>query len=122
MGKLVRALYDTRDAPLAWLTVVKSDMKEMGFKECKVTNGVFTHPERDLRAVVHVDDFLLSGEGHQLQWFRDHLAQKHELEVEVAGWAHGDSQELHFLGRDVRLDQTGIELEGDDKHVEIMEK
>ena len=97
-------------------------MKEMGFKECKVTNGVYTHLERDLRAVVHVDDFLLSGESHQLQWFRDHLAQKYELKVEVAGWAHGDSRELHFLGRVIRLDQTGIELEGDDKHVAIMEK
>ena len=122
MGKLARALYGTRDAPLAWLTVVKNDMKEMGFKECKVTNGVFAHPERDLRAVVHVDEFLLSGESHQLQWFRDHLAQKHELKVEVAGWVHGDSREFHFLGRVIRLDQTGIELEGDDKHVEIMEK
>ena len=45
-GKLVRALYGTRDAPLAWLTVVKSDMKEKGFHECKVANGVFTHTER----------------------------------------------------------------------------
>ena len=27
VGKLVRALYGTRDAPLAWQTVVKSDMK-----------------------------------------------------------------------------------------------
>ena len=122
VGKLVRALYGTRDAPLAWLTVVKSDMKDMGFKECKVTNGVFTHPERDIRAVVHVDDFLLSGELHHLQWFRDHLAQKYELKVEIAGWEKGDSRELHFLGRVIRLDQTGIELEGDDKHVETMEK
>ena len=86
MGKLVRALYGTRDAPLAWLTVVKSDMKEMGFKECKVTSGVFTHPERDLRAVVHVDDFLVSGEGHQLQWFHDHLAKKDELKVQNHDW------------------------------------
>ncbi len=59
MGKLVRALYGTRDAPLAWLMVVKSDMKDMGFDECKVTNEVFTHRKRDLRAVAHVDDFLL---------------------------------------------------------------
>jgi len=67
VGKLVRAVYGTRDAPLAWLTVVKSDMQEMGFYDCKVTNGVFTHRKRDLRAVAHVDDFLLSGErGPQL--------------------------------------------------------
>ena len=28
VGKLVRALYGTRDAPLAWLTVVKSDLRD----------------------------------------------------------------------------------------------
>jgi hypothetical protein len=122
VGKLVRALYGTRDAPLAWLTVVKSDMREMGFHECKVTNGVFTHPERGLRTVVHVDDFLLSGDGHQLQWFRDQLEKKYELKVQVAGWAPGDARELQFLGRVIRLTQAGIELEGDDKHVGIMEK
>ncbi len=35
VGKLVRALYGTRDAPLAWLTVVKSYMKEMGLKSVR---------------------------------------------------------------------------------------
>ena len=117
MGKLVRALYGTRDAPLAWQTVVKSDMKEMGFDECKVTNGVFTHRERDLRTVAHVDDFLLSGEGHDLLWFRDQMLKKYELKVQVAGWDRDDNKELSFLGRVIRTTHTGIELEGDDKHV-----
>jgi hypothetical protein len=122
VGKLVWALYGTRDAPLAWLTVVKSDMKEMGFNECKVTNGVFTHPERDLRVVVHVDDFLLSGDDHQLQWFRDHLTKKYELKVQVAGWGREDHKELSFLGRVIRLTPSGIELEGDGKHVGLLEE
>ena len=79
MGKFIRASYGTRDAPLAWQTIVSSDMKELGVHECKVTNGVFTHRERDLRAVAHVDEFLLSGEMHDLSWFRDRLAEKYEL-------------------------------------------
>ena len=56
-------------------------MKELGFEECKVTNGVYTHSERDLRTVAHVDDFLLSGELHDLLWFRDRLLEKYELKV-----------------------------------------
>ena len=92
MGKLVRALYGTRDAPLAWLTVVKSDMKEMHYEECKVTNGVFTHRERDLRVVAHVDDFLLSGKVEDLYWFRDHMMNKYELKVQVIGWNPEDEK------------------------------
>ena len=122
VGKLIRALYGTRDAPLAWQTVVKKDMKELGFEECKVTNGVFTHSQRDLRTVAHADDFLVSGELHDLLWFRNKLLEKYELKVQVAGWDREDEKELSFLGRVIRLTHTGIELEGDDKHVGLLEE
>ena len=45
----------------------------IGFDECRATNGVFTHRERDLRAVAHVDDFLLFREKQDLLWLRDRL-------------------------------------------------
>ena len=118
----MRALYGTRDAPLAWLTVVKSDMKEMHFDECKVTNGVFTHRERGLRVVAHVDDFLLSGKVEDLYWFRDQMMKKYELKVQVIGWNQEDEKELSVLGRVFRATPTGVEIEGDDKHVEMLEK
>lgn len=121
-GKLIRALYGTRDAPLVWQTVVKSDMKEMGVDECKVTNGVFTHRERDLITVAHVDDFLLSGEIHDILWFRDRLLETYELKVQIAGWDRDDDKELNFLGRVIRTPTTGMELEGDDKHVDLLEE
>ena len=121
VGKLIRALYGTRDAPLAWLTVVKSDMKEMHFEECKVTNVVYTHRERDLRVVAHVDDFLLSGAVEDLQWFRDQMMKKYELKVQIIGWDRDDEKELSFLGRVIRATPTGVEIEGDDKHVELLE-
>ena len=62
VGKIVRAFHGTPDAPLAWQKVVKEDMRALGFKECKVATGVFTHRVRDLMLVAHVDDFLASGE------------------------------------------------------------
>ena len=87
VGKLIRALYRTRDAPLAWQTVVKKDMKELGYDECKVTNGVFTHAVRDLRTVAHVDGFLLSGEYHDLIWFRDGGSRAHATTAACMGTA-----------------------------------
>ena len=89
VGKLVRALYGTRNAPFAWQLLVKSDMKALGFEECKVTSGVFTHRARDLRVVAHVDDFLVSGEYQDLAWFRNEMAKKYELKVQIAGWEQG---------------------------------
>ena len=78
-------------------------MKELGFEECKVTNGVYTHLQRDLRTVAHVDDFLLSGEISDLLRFRDRLLEKYELKVQIAGWNQEDAKELSFLGRVIRL-------------------
>ena len=90
VGKLVKALYGTRDAPLAWQLVVKGDMRALGFQECKVANGVFTHRVRDLRAVAHVDDFLVSGESQDLAWFRSEMAKTYELKVQISVLEQGD--------------------------------
>ena len=92
-------------------------MFQLGFTECKVTSGVYYHAERDLRVVTHVDVFLVAGEVHHLVWLRKELEKTYELKVQVAGWEAGDSRELSFLGRTIRLSASGIELEGDDKHV-----
>ena len=47
---------------------------------------------------------------------------KYELKVQVAGWGRDDDKELSFLGKTIRLTPTGIELEGDDKHVGMLEE
>ena len=117
VGKLVKTLYGTRDAPVAWQKVVKEDMFRLGFTECLRTTGVYFHRDRDLRVVTHVDDFLVAGEYQHLKWLRGELEKTYELKVQLAGWQPGDSRELSFLGRTIRLLNSGIELEGDDKQV-----
>ena len=82
-----------------------------------MTSGVYYHSERDIRVVTHVDVFWVAGEAHHLVWLRKELEKTYELKVQVAGWEAGDSRELSFLGRTIRLSASGIELEGDDQHV-----
>ena len=95
VGRLVKTLYGTRDAPVAWQKVVKNDMAPVGFEECKVTSGVYIYRGRDLRVVTHLDDFLVAGEKHQVKWLRDELGKKYDLKVQVAGWEPGyDRTEL----------------------------
>ena len=67
IGRLNNTLYGTRDAPVAWQRVVKSDMARLGFEECRRTLGVCIHRVRDLRVVTHVDDSLVSGEFQHLE-------------------------------------------------------
>ena len=74
VGRLVKTLYGTRDAPVAWQRVVKSDMARLGFEECRMTTGVFIHRDRDMRVVTHVDDFLVAGEAQHLRWLKEELS------------------------------------------------
>ena len=117
IGRLNNTLYGTRDAPVAWQRVVKSDMSRLGFEECRRTLGVYIHRVRDLRVVTHVDDFLVAGDLQHLEWLKTELEKVYELKVQLAGWQPGDCRELSFLGRTIRLISSGIELEGEDKHV-----
>ena len=89
----------------------------LGFNDGKVINCVLTHRERDLRAVAHVDEFLVSGNMSDLSWFWDRLTEKYDLKVLVAGWEHADNRELSVLGGVIRATPAGKELGGDDKHV-----
>ena len=50
------------------------------------------------------------------------MMKKYELKVQVIGWNQEDEKELSVLGRVIRAPPTGVEIEGDDKHVELPEK
>ena len=102
VGKLLRTLYGTRDAPQAWQKVVREDMHRMGFHESKFTSGVYVHHSRDIQVVAHVDDFLVSAEPRDAKWFKEELARRYELKVETIGWEPGDKRELEFLGRRIK--------------------
>jgi hypothetical protein len=117
VGRLNKTLYGTRDAPVAWLRAVRTDMEALGFLECKVTTGVYVHPIRDIRVVTHVDDLLVAGELADLEWLRDEMKKKYELKVQIAGWDHGDGKELSFLGRTIKLSPEGVTMEGDGRNV-----
>ena len=57
-----------------------------------------------------------------LSMFRDRLNGMYEFKVQVAGWERGDARKLSSFGRVIRSTPAGIELEGDDKHVETLEE
>ncbi len=112
------------DAPVAWLWAVREGMEAMGFLECKATTEVLVHPVRDIRVVTHVDDFLVSGELHDIAWCLHDMAKTYELKVQIVGWEQGDDRELSVLGRSNRTTTFGVEIEGyeNKQHVQILEE
>ena len=61
VGKLLKSLYGTRDAPLNWELQIRKVMVALGFKQGKSNPCIYFHAGRDLRTVVHGGDFTTAG-------------------------------------------------------------
>jgi hypothetical protein len=74
-GRLVKAMYGTRDAAQNWEMEYVEFMESIGFRRGQSTPCIFWHKENGLRAVIHGDDFTLLGNEAALNWFRERIAR-----------------------------------------------
>ena len=118
VGKLVKALYGLRDAPLIWKANLAASLKEIGFCECPVMPGVFRHVERGLMLGVHVDDILVSGDEPNLNWSYERLKKHYEVKRSIVGPGYLSSDV--FLGRPIRWTDAGLEWAANTKHVKSL--
>ena len=58
-GKLKKSMHGTRDAAKNWGEEYSKFMIESGFRRGKSSPCVFWHPDREIRCVVHGDDFTV---------------------------------------------------------------
>ena len=79
-GKLIKLMYGTRAAAHDCQAEVTRTMKDLGFKQGNASPCVFWHRqrERDIKALVHGDDFVSSGEQAELEWLCKGLKNKYE--------------------------------------------
>ena len=107
-------LYGCRGAAQAWEDLYAERLVSVGFVRGKRSPVVFYHPGRDVKCVVHGDDFTLEGEGEDLEWIRKEMESWFEIKVRaVLGPEEKDDKETVILGRRVVWKEWGIEYEAD---------
>ena len=67
-ARLRRCLYGTRDAPARWEALLTAELLKMGFVQGLSSPCCFHHREKQLRCVVHGDDFTFAGPAAALAW------------------------------------------------------
>ena len=98
-------------------------MELIGFEKGKSCPCTFVHEARELRAVVHGDDFTVLGWENQLDWFWQKIKEKFECKHRGRiGPKAKDAKSIRILNRVVTWTEEGIEYEGDQRHVEICMK
>ena len=79
---------------------------------------------RQLRCVVHGDDFTFAGREEDLEWAANSMASWYQVKVRgILGPEAGDVDEIEIWGRRVRWTLAGIELCVGAKHTkDVIEK
>jgi hypothetical protein len=120
-ARLRRCLYGTRDAPARWEAFLASELAKMGFERGKASPCCFRHSTRDLRCIVHGDDFVFTGDDRDLDWAQHEMSTRFLIKViGRLGGDSGDLQELRVLNRVLRWERDGIYYEADPRHQEIL--
>lgn len=95
-------------------------MKGLNFVPSSTTPCLYYSPSRNLRVIIHVDDFLCSGREGQLKWLKVELQRRFTLKVAMLGERSSEKREVKFLNRLIWWTSRGLEIEGDPRHAKTL--
>ena len=128
VGRLKRSLYGTRDAPLNWELTIRKIMMKLGFVQGKSNLCIYYHQKRDLRTVVHGDDFTTAGRYENIKWLHEALGKEWMVvERGILGppGTPNTIQDIRVLNRniswkDISWKDEGIWWEPDSRHADLV--
>ena len=120
-ARLKYTLYGMRQAARNWEVEYSKTLADAGFVIGRANGSTFYHKERDVRMVVHGDDFVITGREEDLKWTEDVLRRKYPLKMRgLLGPEPTDMKEATILNRCIRWNNDGVTLEADPEHVKKM--
>ena len=122
VGVLRLAMYGTRSAAAAWQERVTEVLVKNGYEKGRANPCVFYNKSRNLRTLIHGDDFFSSGPREELQWLDRKLKDNFELKTNRISMEPGEEREMKMLNQIVRMTKDGIEYEADPRHGELVVK
>ena len=120
-GRLIKAMYGTRDAAQNWEHEYIDFMVNVGFVKSRATPCMFYHEGGNVRVVIHGDDFTILGNELDLDWFRDEISAKFEVKFRARlGRGSDDDKSVRLLNRVIEWTSEGIMYEADQRHAELV--
>ena len=95
---LKKCVFGTLPAAAGWQHLVQKVGTDIGLLSSSNGPCAFGHSSRDLDMVVHGDDFIVAGDGDDLDWLSQKLNEKLEL-VQKARLGPGYNSEATVLNR-----------------------
>ena len=92
-------LYGTHDAAKEWQKTLSRHLHDIGFVPGRGHPAVSNHPERDMRVLVHGDDYLTSGHVGDLDCMKRKLEDQKEIQTQRIRDGIGRTPEGKILNR-----------------------
>ena len=120
-AKLLYTLYGLRTAASSWEKAYSGTLEKSGFRPGSASTCTFFHPEKEIRIVVHGDDFIVEGREEDLQWTRKVLESEYLVKMRaLLGPERSDDKVADVLNRVVEWKDDEFWYEADPRHVETM--
>ena len=78
------------------------------------------HPSRDIKTLVHGDDYFSEGSDASMDWLEAELANACEFQTQRLGAGKQQKTEGKVLNRILRHIASGWEIEADPRHAELV--
>ena len=85
VGQLRMSMYGTRDAAMDWAEEVAKEMRKPGFQRGRNNPCLYYHEARNLRTLLHGDDFATVGTREGVNWFKPSLEKRFEIKSSCVG-------------------------------------
>ena len=115
---LKKCMHGTFPAAARWQHLVQKVGTDIGLLNSSNCPCAFGHSTRDLDMVVHGNDFIIAGDGDDLDWLSQRLIEKLEL-AHKARLGPGCDSERTVLNRCVTYSDSGLTWETDPRHAEL---
>eukprot|EP00438_Fugacium_kawagutii_P000480 Skav216940 [mRNA] locus=scaffold3396:50058:57739:+ [translate_table: standard] len=118
---LRKTMYATMDAANIWQQTYVELLESCGVKQCTAWPALFIDETRDLRFLVHGDDFVCLGDEDALAFLESKLKEKFEYRIDgLIGPDPSDGTSMNVLNRVLDFDKsTGtLTYEADPRHAE----
>ena len=120
VGELNLSMYGTRDAAQNWQETFAAHLVGLGFTQGVSNPCLFYHRAKDIKTMVHGDDYVSAASQKELEWLRGELDKKFETKSTIIGPKEGQGKEVKVLNRVIRMTEKGVEHEADQRHAEII--
>ena len=113
-------VYGTREAAKGWQETLSAHLVGIGFVRGKGHPCVFWHPEKQIKTLVHGDDYVSSGTVDSMNWLETELTKAYEIKTQKVGNSVGYKSEGKVLNRILRINDDGWQMEADPRHAELV--